>query len=62
MSISELRLQAAELIRATHRRTSDSARAVRVTIFERDWCYDLVRVEYPDGEVRDLQRARPVLE
>ena len=59
MTIEQLRLEAAQRIRATHRRLSDSAIPVRVTITESSDQFDLVRVEYPDGAVREFQRARP---
>jgi hypothetical protein len=62
MTLEELRLDAAERIRATHRRLGDSAAPTRVTITERDSEYDVVRVEYADGAVREFQRARPVEE
>ena len=62
MTLDQLRLEAAEQIRATHRRLSDSAAPVRVTITESDSQFDLVRVEYADGAVREFQRARPIEE
>ena len=62
MTIEQLRLDAAERIRATHRRLGDAAAPSRVTITERDSQNDVVRVEYADGAVREFQRARPVEE
>jgi hypothetical protein len=60
MTIEELRIAAAERIRATHRRPGDSAAPSRVTITESNSEFDLVRVEYADGAVREFQRARPL--
>ena len=62
MTLEQLRLDAAERIRATHRRPGDSAAPVRVTIIESDNQFDVVRVEYADGTVREFQRARPIEE
>jgi len=59
MNIEQLRIDAAELIRATHRRLGDSTGPARVTITESNSEFDLVRVEYADGSVREFQRARP---
>lgn len=59
MNIEQLRIDAAEQIRATHRRLGDSAAPVHVTITETNSEFDLVRVEYADGAVREFQRARP---
>jgi len=60
MTIEQLRFEAAQRIRATHRRVGDSAAPSHVTITEDSDQFDLVRVEYPDGAVREFQRARPV--
>lgn len=60
MSIDQLRLEAAESIRAKHRRVSDAAAPKRVTITPTAGQFDLVRIEYPDGMVREFQRLRPI--
>jgi hypothetical protein len=60
MTIEQIRLEAAERIRATHRRAGDAAAPTRVTITEHNSQFDVVRVEYADGVVREFQRARPV--
>jgi len=60
MSIDQLRIEAAKRILATHRRLGDAAAPSRVTITENTSQFDLVRVEYADGALREFQRARPV--
>jgi hypothetical protein len=60
MSIEQLRIEAAKRILATHRRLGDSAAPSRVTITESTSQFDLVRVEYADGALREFQRARPI--
>lgn len=62
MTLEQLRLDAAERIRATHRRPGDAAAPTRVTITESNSQFDLVRVEYADGTVREFERARPIEE
>lgn len=59
VTIDQLRQAAADRIKATHRRAKDSAAPAKVTITQATAHYDLVRVEYPDGEVREFRRARP---
>ena len=59
MTIDQLRLEAAAQIRATHRRVGDAAAPSRVTISQGSDHYDLVRVEYADGVVREFNRCRP---
>jgi hypothetical protein len=59
VNIEERRREAAELIRAAHRRPGDSVGPVRVTISEATSQFDLVRVEYTDGTVREFMRTRP---
>lgn len=60
MTLEQLRIDAADRIRATHRRLGDAAAPSRVTITESNSQFDTVRVEYADGTAREFQRARPM--
>jgi hypothetical protein len=60
MTIEELRRNAAERIRVTHRRHSDGAAPTAVTISPRTAEMDLVVIVYENGETREFERLAPV--
>ncbi len=59
MNADELRRNAAERIRAKHRRHGDSAAPVSVTITPGTAEMDIVLIEYPDGERCEFERLAP---
>ena len=59
MNLDEIRRNAAERIRAKHRRQGDAAVPARVTILPNSPTFDVVRIEYEDGQVREFERLAP---
>jgi hypothetical protein len=59
MTPEEHRRNAAERIRAKHRRHGDTAAPTRVTISPSTAEMDLVVIEYADGERREFERLAP---
>jgi hypothetical protein len=60
MNADEQRREAAERIRAKHRRHGDSAAPVRVTISPSTAEMDIVRIEYADGQRLEFERLAPL--
>ena len=60
MNLDEIRRDEAERIRAKHRRPGDDAAPARVTVTPSTPMYDVVRIEYADGEVREFERLAPI--
>ena len=59
MTPDEYRRNVADRIKNTHRRQKDGSSPARVTVLPNSEAYDIVRIEYADGEIREFERLAP---